>query len=289
MTNQTPTPTITPPHAPLPRLAVGHGITVTPGTISLGDGSHLEIATNIPEDAAARRLAVQNATLYCPTGRLRGTPYLSAYVGLSAALHTDRAATSYTNWVIAQRKITDLTGMALLRRDRPYPHDQLKYVEARVMQNLSNSHGTIALTNRQTSAQIAANRLPRHLVLEGQELADEIAWHIWHRLFNQRTNPWPAPAANTREQAVRIVHRAATEQHRAVDVHDIVTALRAIGHATTARHFDFSVRRDLEQREPSRGRPRIYSTEHHHRRLFWAPTITRRDALDGYNQAKHRR
>ena len=256
----------------------------------LPDGAHIDIIGRVPADAAGLRMAVRHATLYCHAGRLEHpNGYLSAYVGLSSALHADRAATSFTNWVIAQRRITAVAGLALLRRDRPYDPDQLHYMEARVMQQLSSDLGMIALTNTHTSAQIAAARLTRDQVLEGQAVADATAQAIWEHLFHQRYNPWPAPAANTREMAVRVVQRIGTTQRRAADVTDIVHGLHAIGHHSTAQRLDYSVRRDLEQREPSRGRPRILSVQHRYRRLFFSATLPRREALANYDRAKPRR
>ena len=263
---------------------------VQPARVPLPDAAELEIVATVPPDAAGLRMAVRDATLYCPAGRL-DTPngYYSAYVGLSSALHNARAATSYTNWVIAQRRITAVAGLALLRRERPYDHNQLKYMEARVMQLLATNLGMIALTNTHTSAQMAGARLTRTQVIEGQNIADQVALNIWERLFDRRHNPWPAPAPNTREQAVRIVHRIGALERRAADVHDIVRGLHAIGHRSNARQLDFSVRRDLEQREKSRGVPRVVSVEHRYRRLFHPVTLNRREALRNYDAAKPRR
>ena len=257
----------------------------------LPDGAQIEIIGHVPADAAGLRMAVRHATLYCHAGRLEHPDgYLSAYVGLSSALHADRAATSFTNWVIAQRRITAVAGLALLRRDRPYDPNELRFIEASVQRQLcSITRGMIALTNTQTSAQIAAARLTRAQVIEGQAVADATAHAIWEHLFHQRSNPWPAPAPNTREMAVRVVQRIGDTQRRAADVTDIVHGLHAIGHRSTAQRLDYSVRRDLEQREPSRGRPRIHSAQHRYRRLFFPPTLTRREALANYDRAKPRR
>lgn len=234
-------------------------------------------------------MAVRDATLYCPAGRLHNpTGYLAAYVGLSSALHNVRAARSYTNWVIAQRRLTAVAGLALLRRDKPYDPSQLLFMEASVMRTLSVELGMIALTNSHTTAQMAAARLTAAQVAEGQQVADAVAHHIWDRLFDRRRNPWPSPAANTREQAVRIVHRIGQQQRRAADVDDIVTQLRVIGHQSRANRLDYSVRRDLEQREPLPGRPRILSVEHRYRRLFYPATLPRHEALHHYDAAKPR-
>jgi hypothetical protein len=262
---------------------------VEPARLALSDGADLEIVNEVPADAAGLRMAVRDATLYCPGGRLdHPAGYYSAYVGLSSALHNARAATSFTKWVTAQRRITAVAGLALLRREQPYALDQLRYMEARVMQRLASDLGMIALTNTHTSAQMAASRLTRPQVLEGQTVADEVAIAIWERLFDGRRNPWPAPAPNTREQAVRVVQRIAALEQRAADVRDIVRGLRTIGHHSNARQLDFSVRRDLEQREPSRGRPRIVSVEYRYRRLFHPVTLSRRTALQNYDAAKPR-
>ena len=257
--------------------------------VVLPDGAHIEIIGSVPVDAAGLRMAVRDATLYCHAGRLdHPDGYLSAYVGLSCALQSGRAAASFTNWVIAQRRITAVAGLALLRRNRPYDPNQLRYIEASVQRLLSSSNdlGMIALTNTQTAAPAAAARLTRAQVLEGQAVADATAHAIWEHLFDKRCNPWPAPAPNTREMAVRVVQRIGTTQRRAADLADVVHGLRATGHPSTAQRLELSVRRDLGQREPSRGRPRILSIQHRDNRVYFPPGVPRREALANYDRAK---
>jgi hypothetical protein len=174
--------------------------------------------------------------------------------------------------------------MAIVNRDRPTRPDLLRFVEARIIQALGSGPGLIAMLNTHSSAQTCAARLDRPQVLSGQDLGEEVSDLLWDRLLDYYVNDWPVPASNTREQSIRIVMRAG----RAVDTDEIVQALRAIGHPSRGLTLERSVRRDLLEREPSRGRPRILSAWHLRRRrqIYWAPdAVTRSAAILGYERA----
>lgn len=257
-------------------------------TIRLHDGSELQVLPTVPASAAERRQAVSNSTLYVIAGRLTSAGWLTGYVGLSATLHHGRAAWSYRNWVIAQRKIAPV-GMALLRRPRrPYPADQLKLTESLVMRRLSTDLGMLALTNRQTTAQLAAARLTQRQAREAGELADAVATHVWQLILGGRHNPWPAPAPNAREQAVRIVLRAGALEHRPLTAEEVTTRLLALGHHTQANNPVYSTLRDLGQREPLPENNRIQSATYRHRRLFFPIDMSLRQATAGFDRAHPR-
>lgn len=258
------------------------GPTVHPATITLFDGSTLTITNTVPLTAAGRRHTALGALLYCYGGRIdHPNGFLGAYLGQSADLNGPRPAKSLTHWVVTQRRIIP-AGAAFLRRTQPYDDDYRRYVEARTIMTLSSAG--LWMLNTHTSAGKASSRLTRAQVREGQHLATDIAHLIRDHLFDGQNNPHPSPAANTREAAVREVCHAG----RAVDTFEVMRALRKAGYTTSkGRSWDFSLRRDLNLRErETRGVPRVVSTWHRNRRVFWDPTtLTKRQALHGYDLA----
>lgn len=252
--------------------------------ISLLGGADLRITGAVPDTAAERRAALAGSVLYIITGWLdRPGSYLAGYVGQTLNLTGARPTRSWTQWVRTTARIVPF-GLALVVVPEPIDADLLTFIECRVIQQLSAYPRCISLLNRQTSAQVASGRLTRAQVLHGQALADQTVHHVWQRTFRGRRNPWPAPAPNCREACVRIVQRAG----RAVDVFEVAEELLATGHTSTAQQLDFSLRRDLEQRERSRGMPRIVSTWHarRRRRIWWNPeTLTKREAVARYDAA----
>lgn len=254
--------------------------------ITVSDGSRLTITGDVPTDVSERRARVRGAQLYCiaglltdPHNPLAPARYTAAYLGKSSALY--RANTSFTSWVITQRRLQPVA-IALLHREDAHEPDVLSALEARCIQLLSTGPGNVVMLNRHTSANLASARLSRTQITTVQDLAAEIADHLWRRMLASTTNPHPgAPASNARELAIRCILAA----DRAVDVPDIVALLTAAGHHSTGNTPEFSTRRDLLQRE-DRGRPRIPTTWHRHRRLFWPPRLPKHTALARYDQAK---
>jgi hypothetical protein len=264
------------PDNPLPAL--------TPQAFTLEDGWKVSTTDQVPDAPALRRQVVEGSQLYCVTGHLAGpATQLAGYAGMSAALNTTRAATSYSNWVEAQAALLS-PRMALVHRDRQTAPDLLRFIEAKLIQGLGTGPATIVMLNTHTSAQVCANRLTRSDVLSGQAVAGVLVELIWRELFDYRCNPWPVPASNTREQAVRIIQRAG----RAVDTEEIVAELRRIGHPSVGQTLDYSVRRDLRIREPLRGTPRVVSEWRRRGPVFWAIDLPKTKALRGYDAAHPR-
>lgn len=256
------------------------GITVTPSVVSLSDGAELTISDDVPLTATGRREAALSALLYFYGGRIdRPGGFVGGYLGQSGDLDGGRAATSLTHWIITQRRILP-AGMAILRRDRPYPDAYRRFVEARAIMALSSA--MLWMLNTHTSAGQASSRLTRAQVFAGQALATEIADAIRSNLFGGLVNEHPSPAANGREAAVRAVLWAT----RALDTYEVMRALHLSGLRSKGVSWDFSIRRDLALRErETRGTPRVFSCAHRNRRLFWSPTLTKAQALRGYDLA----
>jgi hypothetical protein len=251
----------------------------------LSDGARLHISRQVPVTASGRHQAAVAGLLYFFGGHIdHPGGHLGGYLGQSGDLEGPRAANSMRRWITTQRRILPPCGMAQLRHPDPhrYSDDQRKHVEARVIMTLSADG--LWLLNTHTSAGIASNRLTRTEVALGEQLAAEIAHHIHNRIFNGATNPHPSPAANIREAAVRVVLNAT----RGLDVFDIIRELRRAGIQSQGRTWDYSLRRDLRIRErDTRGRPRVFSTWHDGRCIFWNPnTLTKRQALATYDAAR---
>ncbi|NMM23747.1 MAG: hypothetical protein HHJ11_09660 [Phycicoccus sp.] len=256
------------------------GINVTPTVVSLSDGAELTISADVPLTATGRREAALSGLLYCFAGRVdRPDGFVGGYLGQSGDLDGPRAAASLTRWVITQRRIIP-AGMAILRRDQPYRDDYRVFVEARAIMAVSAS--PVWLLNTHTAAGKASIRLSRAEVFDGEALATEIADTIRTHLFGGLVNPHLSPASNTREAAVRAVLWAT----RALDTFEVMRALRAGGLSSKGVSWDFSIRRDLALRElETRGTPRVFSCAHRNRRVFWSPTLTKAQALRGYDLA----
>ena len=272
------------PHHPLP--------TVTPRQVTLGDGSILNFLSNVPFDAALRREAVHGSALYAFVGpRLdlapaADGPFIGGYVGKSDAL-AGRAGISWGYWVHAQRAIAPV-GMILLQRSEPYDPDQLSVTEARVIARLATDMGSLALTNTHSSAESAAARLHPRDLAAAVELGDTIAHRIWKHALGHRTNPWPAPAPNLREAAIRIVQRASKLERRGIDLLELCTRLETNGYPSNGRTRWRSVRRDVADREQRTGAPRAHAVGHRDRVIFYATTLTETQALRGYDKAHPR-
>ncbi|SEQ74850.1 hypothetical protein [Microlunatus flavus] len=260
-------------------------------TLGLAPGIDLEFVSDVPDSAADRRLAVRNSTLYAIIGHRTDTqlPFLGGYVGMSQALHSTRAGISWTHWVVAQRAIRP-TGMALLHCRVPPRSDQLLVLESRVIQRLSTDLGTLALTNTHTAAETAAGRLakrPRALQAT-LYLADTVAEHLHQAALGGRHNPWPAPAPNAREAAVRIVLRASQLEGRALDTTEVVERLAESGYTTNGSTRWRSVRRDLTRREQDTHSPRIRAVNHRARVVYHAPALGLTEALREYDRVHPR-
>lgn len=291
-------PSLTPlGHSPLP--------TVAPIHIDLYDGSTLSISHHVPADAAERRAAVHGSTLYAFVGPRLDLPVDSAgvglhhdhasswpaaseviggYVGKTEAL-TGRADISFTQWVIAV-KAFDPTAMALLHRPGvPYDPDVLSVIEARVIGRLATDMGSISLTNTHSSADRAAARLSAADLANAVRLGDTIAHHIWEHALGFWTNPWPAPVPNAREAAVRILQRAAIQERRALDLRELTSRLEVNGYQSKGKTRWRSVRRDIADREAWAGAARAHTQTYRGRVLFWATSLSRAEALAGYDAA----
>ena len=250
--------------------------------LHLPDGAVLTITRTVPASAADRRAAVRGSQLYLIAGWLdRPGGHLAGYLGKSSVLHGTRAARSYLRWVRDQARIHPFA-LALVHRETPYLPDALSFTESRCVQLLS-APGNYAMLNTHSSANIAANRLQRPDIIASQTLADTLITHIERHVYLDQHNPPDVYlyASNMREAAARIV----LTSPRALDTFEVVQRLNAAGHTSTAQRPDYCTRRDLNQRETSRGTPRIFSTTRRGRRLFWGPHLPKREALALYDQA----
>lgn len=264
----------------------------TPRRIPLYDGGVLQVVPQPPFQAALRRAAVDGSTLYAFVGpRIDITPtaqgpYFGGYVGKSEAL-AGRAGTSWRYWVLAQRAF-DPTAMILLHRSERYDPNELSVTEARVIARLATDMGSLALTNTHSSAETAAARLNRSRLTAAVQLGDTIAHLIWKHALGCRTNPWPAPAPNLREAAIRIVQRASGHEHRGIDLMELCARLEANGYPSNGRTRWRSVRRDVADREARTGAPRAHAVPHRGRVIFHATTLAVEEALAGYDAAHPR-
>jgi hypothetical protein len=253
-------------------------------TLAMPHNSILEVWNRpLAITAALRRDMILDGALYVVAGWIDRQPIRGGYLGQSRVLH-DRGNTSLRHWVLTQRRITPCAIAQLtFPAGQPSP-DTLKLIEARTIQGLSARN--LALVNTHSSAREASRRLTRTEALAGQHLADELTEAIWIHVFASTTNAQPTLAPNAREHAVRTVLRSA----RALDVFEIDEILRTEGFGSSGKTPDFSIRRDLNARErtDTRGRPRVFSTIHRGRRLFWSPEIPKHAAIAGYD-ATHRR
>lgn len=275
-------------HAPQPAHPVTQAL-----TIPLANQARLRIHPRPPYHAADRRAVVAGSALYVFVGprtdlppRTDGQVIVGGYVGKSDALNM-RAHDSWTHWVTAQRAFAP-TAMALLHTRALFPPDELSVTEARVAQRLATDMGNLALTNTHTSAETAASRLTTTALHDAVALGDTIAGHIWRLALNFHTNPWPAPAPNLREAAIRILQRAARLEHRALDLHELVIRLETNGYPSTGRTRWRSVRRDLAERERRTGAPRALAASHRGRVIFYATTLDWHQAVTGYDHAHPR-
>lgn len=250
-------------------------------TTPLPAGCTLHVTTDVPTTAAAARQHVRNGALYLHAGTI-DTGHLAGYLGLSTVLDSTRPATSLTRWAIELRKITPRR-IALLRPSTPLEEDLLRLVEARTIMGLSAAG--ITLLNTHSGAALASARLTRGDVIVGQHLATALTRALLTGVYRGHTNPYPSPSPNAREAAVKAVLHGATT--RALDTREVLERMAAAGATTTGRTWEYSIRRDLRAREAeTRGIPRIFSTIHRYRRVYWNPTaLTKRAALRGYDRA----
>lgn len=265
---------------------------VTPRQIALNDGGVLQVVPQVPFQAALRRAAVDGSTLYAFVGPridLAPTahgPYVGGYVGKSEAL-ADRAGTSWRYWVLAQRAF-DPVAMVLLHRSQRYDPNELSVTEARVIARLASDMGSLALTNTHSSAETAAARLTPPRLTAAVQLGDTIAHLIWQHALGCWTNPWPAPAPNLREAAIRVVQRASNLEQRGIDLTELCARLEANGYPSAGRTRWRSVRRDIADREQRTGAPRAHAVAHRGRIVFHANTLPTAQALAGYDAAHPR-
>lgn len=264
---------------------------VTPRHIQLGDGANLEFIANVPDDAAQRRAAVHGSALYGFVGpRLdldppaSGGTYIGGYIGKSDALAA-RADTSWCHWIIAQRAIAPVAMVLLHPPARIYDRDALSVTESRVIARLSTDMGQLCLTNTHTSAETAASRLGDADLTRAVRLGDTIAHHIWGHALAFHANPWPAPAPNMREAAIRVIQRASTQERRGIDLMELCARLEANGYPSAGRTRWRSVRRDVADREQRTRAPRAHATAHRNRVIFWSTPLTKVQALAAYDAA----
>jgi hypothetical protein len=250
----------------------------TPRPLSLDSELHIADVTG-PVTAGERWRTVLDAHLYLIAGWSPEYALRAGYFGQSAAVSPGRAFDSLTQWAHTQQCL-DVRRIALVRFSRAVRPALLRLIESRTIMALSASN--LFLLNTHTSAGTAGSRLGRAARLEATRYANELAKHLLNDVLEGRTNTRPTPAPNTREAAVRIVLRA----ERALDTREVCDRLRGSGWTTQGRTPEFTVRRDLRARERATpGTPRVFTTMHRSRRVYWPPHLSKTAALRGYDAA----
>lgn len=249
-----------------------------PRPLPLNSELHIAVVHR-PLTAGQRWRTVLDGHLYLIAGWSAQHHMRAGYFGQSAAVSPGRPYDSMTQWTRAEQRI-DARRIALVRFHDPVDPGLLRLIESRTLMALSAAR--LLLLNRHTSAGIAGSRLNRAQRLAGIAYAQTLTQHLIDHALDGRTNPTPPPAANSREAAIHVVHQA----NRALDTWEVCERLLANGWVTHGRTPDFTVRRDLRVRErETPGPPRVYTTTHRNRRVYWHPAISKAAALLGYDQA----
>ena len=249
-------------------------------TVPLPWESELRIAAvNAPLTAGERWHTVLDAQLYLIAGYDPTTGHVTGYFGQSTAINPGRPYDSLTHWTIQERRFV-ARRVGLVTFQRPPTPGQVRLIESRTLMSLSAAG--IHLLNTQTSAGLASARLTRAERIQALRYADTLAEALHKHVLEGRANTSLLPAPNTREASVRVV-LAAT---RALNTDEVCDQLIANGWQTTGRTFPYSVRRDLRARERETcGTPRVFTTIHRHRRVYWSPAIGKTAALAAYDAA----
>lgn len=253
-------------------------------THALPHGSELSVAAvNGPLNAEQRWRTIISGHLYLIAGWHPQHNIRAGYFGQSSAIAPGRTFDSLTHWTIAQRAFIPRL-IALLRfQDAPDP-DTLRLIESRVIMRLSAAG--LYLTNTHTSAGKAGSRLirPQRLLAlhYANALTDALSAHV---LTSTHAHRNIALAPNSREAAVQAV----LQSDRAIDTREVYAKLTQAGWTTNGRTPEFTLRRDLNIRErETPGTPRVFTTTHRHRRVYWNPAIPKALALQGYDRTHPR-
>lgn len=243
-------------------------------------GSELRIAdVNGDLTAGQRWRSVLDGHLYLIAGWSVEHNMRAGYFGQSAAIQPGRPLDSMTRWTRVERRI-EPRRIALVRFQQPITSTLLRLIEARTLMALSAAR--LLLLNTHTSAGTAGSRIARDQRIAGIAYATALHDALVHHVLDGRTNGAPPPAANSREAAVHVVLSA----DRALDTWEVRDRLIATGWVSRGRTPDFTIRRDLCIRErETPGTPRVFSTTHRNRRVYWNPALGKTRALAGYDTA----
>lgn len=253
----------------------------TPVSLQWSSELHVAIVSG-PMTAGERWRNVLDANLYFIAGYDIDSGHIVGYFGQSSALKAGRPYTSMTHWIAQERRFV-ARRIALVRFTKPPTSRQLRLIESRVIMALSAAG--IHLYNRHTSAGLAASKLSRSQRVDALRYAEDLFNAIDRFVIEGRRNSSLLPAPNTREAAVRVLLRA----RRALSTNEVCQLLLETGWETTGSTFDRSVRRDLHDRErKTPGTPRVFTMLHRDHRVYWPPTITKAQALAGYDVAHPR-
>jgi hypothetical protein len=227
---------------------------------------------------AELRLRALDAQLYALLGHTGQQP--SFYAGMSADLEAPRAAASFGQWVHRMRAIEP---QAVLLLSHPTLHTPaaLRFTECQMIRQLALRRVS---TNTQTSCDGRIMRTTRSQRMAGIDATHALVSHLEQHL------PVPAPTRpllhrNNRDSYVSIVLAA----DRGVDAADVRQRALAAGVPLTGQTTDFTVRRDLHEREGRYGIPRIYDCRVGQVRVFYGPHLSKRAAIESYSLAQRRR
>jgi hypothetical protein len=284
------------PH-PIPEPTHVLGLPITATEQQLSDGSTLVVTTAVPGTTGQRLRAVSLATFYGFFGRLLApTGPVAGYFGETGALK-DRPAVSFGRWTKTLGKILPAAMVLVLppgtqtasagrvpdpiTRRRHSQSRWRKLAEGRVIRDLNMS---VAMLNTQSAPIEPNRRLPRADRMAALTLADEISDAITRHVLGDVKNAHPFFARTNKEQAIRVIRNSP----RPLDSFDVVRLTTAAGNPVPGLSPDFTLRRDLNDREQSAGgTPRIYTClvttpTGAVRRIFYGPHLSKRQALDRY-------
>ncbi|SDD37336.1 hypothetical protein SAMN05660690_4100 [Geodermatophilus telluris] len=273
-----------------PHTVTIHGVPVTPSQLRLADGSEFIVTTNVPGTTGGKLAGISSASFYAILGRLRvPTGPAAGYLGETGALK-NRPAVSYGRWATTLRLLVPVAMVLVLppsastnpgaARRHQNPRFR-RLVEGRMVRDLNAG---ITMLNTQSAPIESNRRLPRADRLAALALADEITANITEYALGHTANPHPFPATTNKEQAIRVIRAS----NRALDTDDVVQLTGQAGNPVPGFSPDFTMRRDLNDREQvAGGTPRIFTclitTDNGSvRRLYYGPHLTKHQAIASY-------
>ncbi|WP_147794212.1 hypothetical protein [Cellulomonas sp. Y8] len=205
------------------------------------------------------------------------TDRIAGYVGISEHHTSGRAWASLTRWVRSISAL-DIKTIALVTLDSPHPDpDVLRVIECSVIRMLNPEIDLLNTVSAATTATQALGDRGAHWARYGHDLGT----HLQQHAFSGRANRQPSPAHSLRETAIRVV----LASQRALTADEIIHGVRALGGLTySGTSPQATVRRDLTIRETHGhpGPPRVLTTRHAGRCLFFPASLTATTAVQNY-------